>query len=305
MLFKSFREKRKRENEYFERVIEDAKRRECQQILLEESLWGEEWETRKPLQEFSEEELQLLSPISQKAYCSQIAPDVFKDKVALAISKELNLYPNIQAIKPQCFLTSLADVHYIHEMRKYLKRNPRATVVDVNCNFNTLFFQVYNKKLKWFNVDNELILSLRSRLGLDSHRFIEQILCHQQDDFGWLTKIPYNKNKGFIVLLNDSPRAWNPRDLKNLLITLQNNYPNSLVLLNCSGGKAGINRDKFTFYSLNAKSPLHAWLTNATTRIYTSSSLDKGAAVNLKTKLKQELKHLHRNGHQILVGIKF
>lgn len=54
MLFKSFREKRKRENEYFERVIEDAKRRECQQILLEESLWGEEWETRKPLQEFSE-----------------------------------------------------------------------------------------------------------------------------------------------------------------------------------------------------------------------------------------------------------
>ena len=68
MLFKSFREKRKRENEYFERVIEDAKRRECQQILLEESLWGEEWETRKPLQEFSEEELQLLSPISQKAY---------------------------------------------------------------------------------------------------------------------------------------------------------------------------------------------------------------------------------------------
>ena len=176
MLFKSFREKRKRENEYFERVIEDAKRRECQQILLEESLWGEEWEHEKPLQEFSEEELQLLSPISQKAYCSQIAPDVFKDKVALAISKELNLYPNVQAIKPQCFLTSLADVHYIREMRKYLKRNPRATVVDVNCNFNTLFFQVYNKKLRWFNVDNELILNLRSRLGLDSHRFIEQIL---------------------------------------------------------------------------------------------------------------------------------
>ena len=145
MLFKSFREKRKRENEYFERVIEDAKRRECQQILLEESLWGEEWEHEKPLQEFSEEELQLLSPISQKAYCSQIAPDVFKDKVALAISKELNLYPNVQAIKSQCFLTSLADVHYIREMRKYLKRNPRATVVDVNCNFNTLFFQVYNK----------------------------------------------------------------------------------------------------------------------------------------------------------------
>lgn len=99
MLFKSFREKRKRENEYFERVIEDAKKWECQQILLEESLWGEEWKHENLFKEFSEEELQLLSPISQRAYCSQIAPDVFKDKVALAISKELNLYPNVQAIK--------------------------------------------------------------------------------------------------------------------------------------------------------------------------------------------------------------
>ena len=175
MFFKSFREKRRQENEYFDQLIEEAREEERLQLLAEESRWGEKWDHKIEALEFNEKEQELLSSFSEKVYCAQMAPEVFKDEVALSISTKLDLKPALETINPLCFLTSLANHHYVTEIRHYLKRNPRASVVDITCGLSTLFYQVYNKKLTWFNIDEDNILNLRNKLGLDDHKSIKQI----------------------------------------------------------------------------------------------------------------------------------
>lgn len=89
-----------------------------------------------------------------------------------------------------------------------------------------------------------------------------------------------------------------------MLLTLNQKYPGSLLLMNCSGGKAGNGKDAFTFYSLNAGDAIRSWLDGPRSRVYAYSYPDKTLLETLDGASRYRMKALHRAGNQILTIVK-
>ena len=302
-MFSSFMEKRNLQNKIYDEMIEDAKREEEEKRRKQESRWGCEWRGNLSPWQYSETEQALLSELRDRALVSLDMPSVYSDKAALAICRQLGMLGKGRSKTGKWVLSSLANARYMTEIRSYLLRYPKATIVNIGNDLSTLFYRVNNKQLTWCNIADESVLDMRNRLAIDDFPNVHQI-CADPEDLSWFDRVPRNEKTGLVILADTAIRAWNPSNVKSMLLTLNQKYPGSLLLMNCSGGKAGNGKDAFTFYSLNAGDAIRSWLDGPRSRVYAYSYPDKTLLETLDGASRYRMKALHRAGNQILTIVK-
>lgn len=244
-----------------------------------------------------------MSELRDRALVSLDMPSVYSDKAALAICRQLGMLGKGRSKTGEWVLSSLANARYMTEIRSYLLRYPKATIVNIGNDLSTLFYRVNNKQLTWCNIADESVLDMRNRLAIDDFPNVHQI-CADPEDLSWFDRVPRNEKTGLVILADTAIRAWNPSNVKSMLLTLNQKYPGSLLLMNCSGGKAGNGKDAFTFYSLNAGDAIRSWLDGPRSRVYAYSYPDKTLLETLDGAARYRMKALHRAGNQILTIVK-
>lgn len=302
-MFSSFMEKRNLQNKIYDEMIEDAKREEEEKRRKQESRWGCEWRGNLSPWQYSETEQALLSELRDRALVSLDMPSVYSDKAALVICRQLGMLGKGRSKTGEWVLSSLANARYMTAIRSYLLRYPKATIVNIGNDLSTLFYRVNNKQLTWCNIADESVLDMRNRLAIDDFPNVHQI-CADPEDLSWFDRVPRNEKTGLVILADTAIRAWNPSNVKSMLLTLNQKYPGSLLLMNCSGGKAGNGKDTFTFYSLNAGGAIRSWLDGPRSRVYAYSYPDKTLLETLDGAARYRMKALHRAGNQILTIVK-
>ena len=146
-MFSSFMEKRNLQNKIYDEMIEDAKREEEEKRRKQESRWGCEWRGNLSPWQYSETEQALLSELRDRALVSLDMPSVYSDKAALAICRQLGMLGKGRSNTGEWVLSSLANARYVTEIRSYLLRYPKATIVNIGNDLSTLFYRVNNKQL--------------------------------------------------------------------------------------------------------------------------------------------------------------
>ena len=302
-MFEKFRENRRLRNEELEELIEITKQQEEEARITEESRWGAEWTGNITRTDFTQDEIDLFHELGDRALCTKVMPELYVDNAALAIKNQLE---NVQYTKEAGYswmLSAFANLRYMVEIREYLRKHPRAVIVNLDQKLNTLYFRVNNGRLRWYNVACENVLNLRNDLNMDTFSNVTQITGNPEN-LEWIARIPFKKGDGLIILADTAIRSWNPSQVKEMLLALDKISSQALILMNCSGGKAGRGRDRFTFYSLNAKDALHGWLTDKKTRIYATSYPDPDLLRILEGPARRDIKKLYQQGNQIVVIIK-
>lgn len=306
MLFKELRKRREQEQLEFDAVIQEAAENEKAEKAAEKAAWGCGISVPATIDlQMTPSEEALLAPLRERALCTRDYPDLFEDKAAVHI---MNVCPSAtfkQNPDAQSYLLAYEQSHYIGVAKNFLRKHPRATVVEIGCGLSTIFYQLDNKKSSWIEVDVPEALSLRNKLGFDKSARVQQLACDPQD-FSWMGRITTNRSKGAVFIAHIQHRSWSAATVKQLAIAIKERFPHSLLLLCCVGGKAGDNVSGFRCYSLNAKSVFHAWFDNdPQVQVFETTYPPKEVLEDFKREEKKRINRLYRDGSQILIDLKF
>lgn len=155
------------------------------------------------------------------------------DKVAVNIINRIDYDFSVMA-KNLSDITQYAWIarsrHIDFALRKFLKKNPAGTVVNLGCGMDTTFDRVDNGRLTWYDVDLPEVISLR-------RNFIEEtgrrkfISCSILDGC-WLHQLKISGNVFFFAA--GVLYYFNKTQVKALLKKLADLFPGGELLFDCA-----------------------------------------------------------------------
>ena len=102
------------------------------------------------------------------------------------------------------------------EIKEYLKKFPKASIVNLGCGLNDLFSRVNNGKCKGYNLDFEEVIKTREEL-LEKQDNEFNIAC-DLNDYSWFEKI--EKDNGVIFVASGVFYYFKKEEVKNLFVKM-------------------------------------------------------------------------------------
>ncbi len=307
MVLGRLRRQRQAEQDEFDAIIEEAKKKEQSALAAEKSDWGCNITVPTSVvnRVFSDNEETLLIPLIERALCTRDYEDMFDDRAAVCVRKVSPFKGLKRNADADSFLHGFEQSHYIAVCKNFIKRNPRATIVEVGCGLSTLWFQLAHKEISCIEIDTKDVLNLRNELGFDNDSRVSQIGCDPHD-FSWIKEVKRATTRDIVIVAYIHQNPWPSRLVKELMLLIKEEFTNALLLLNCVGGKAGRNREGFRLYDLNAKSVFHSWSNHdPKVQVFETVFPHKKILEEIKREERRNIKRLYRDGNQILIDLKF
>ena len=245
MLFSKFRQRREEEQKEYDDIIQQAQQRELASKAAERSAWGCAFSLPKTLSSrvFTSSDQMFLEPLLERARCTSNYPSLFEDKAAVQVAETCCTSEQVKSFYPLSYLHAYEQSHYIAVARNFLKRNPKANIVEINCGLSTLYYQLDNKRARWIELDSPEVLKLRKDLGFDQDSRINQVVW-DSDNTEWTKRVlELCKAKNGFIFIAAIGENWPAKKVKELVCLIKATFANALVMLKCCGGKAG-NREK-------------------------------------------------------------
>ena len=215
----------------------------------------------------------LVIPLFGRLVCSERFPELFSDPEAKRIcdSLDYDFAEKRKKMESAAGLFGALEVAQRQydlrcEVEAYLKKHPKAAVVNLGCGLDDTFSKVDNGQCRGYNIDLPDVIKVRNDLLPAGDR--EANLACDLNDFAWMDKI--DAGGGAVFFAAGVFYYFRTADVKKLFHAMAEHFPGGvLVFDSCNerGAKlmrktwlkeAGIT-DVDAFFSLEHEAELNAW----------------------------------------------
>ena len=110
--------------------------------------------------------------------------------------------------------------------KKFLEENPDSAIVNLGCGLDTRFARVDNGLVLWYDLDLPEVIEIRKKFFQETERV--KFIAKSVLDFSWVDEIL--KNKKTLFLAAGLLPYFTEAEVKSIIRTLKNNFPNSELL---------------------------------------------------------------------------
>ena len=182
------------------------------------------------LQEVSET---LLITVYLRSLETKREDGIIKDDKSVEIVDSINY--NFSKFDSQLNQTIIAiRTEIIDEVVKnFINQNPDATIVSLGTGLSTRFFRVDNGLVNWFCIDLPRVKPVWDTLIGEAERY--QYLAYSILDFSWIKKIKETTPEKIFFVAEGLLFYFSQIEVKQLIITLKNNFPGSEIIFDSIG----------------------------------------------------------------------
>lgn len=212
----------------------------------------------------------LCLPLCGRMIAAKKYPDLFPDRDAERIVRELGedisgkaLYC-LQYMWVNCVIR---QYNLAWEITEYLKKYPKAAVVELGAGLSCLQRQMDNNTNPWYCLDMANVIALREKhipLGAHEHN----VVC-DLNDFSWFDKIDFDPAKGIVFTAGGLFYYFEKEQVRRLLCAMAERFPGGMITFDAVNalGLKGVNaevklagNETKSFFSLEKpKEELEGW----------------------------------------------
>lgn len=213
----------------------------------------------------------MLGPLWARATYSKLYPDLLNDPKAAQIIKILDY----NFSKVQEFLDEWRGLGLLvrarsfdNALKKYIKKHPNTTVVNIGAGLDTTFFRVDNGKIKWYDLDLPDAVEFRKKFIPESPRSI--CIARSALDYSWFDDIKFHADKGIFFIAGGFVYYFKEEEISTLFRAMAERFPGgeiifdaisklAKIIMNRRSKKAGAETKPFSFSVGNPMKKFPKW----------------------------------------------
>ncbi len=175
----------------------------------------------------------LIIPLLGRKVCSERFPELFSDPEAerLCGMLDYDFESRRKLMNSSLGLFGALEVAQRHfdliwEVKDYLKKHPKAAVVNLGCGLDDTFRKVDNGKCRGYNIDLPDTISIRNDLIPAGER--EQNLACDLNDHSWMDRV--DGSKGAVFFAAGVFYYFPTEDLKKLFCEMAARFPGAVLV---------------------------------------------------------------------------
>ncbi len=223
----------------------------------------------------------LIIPLWGRATQSKLNPNILNDHLSSKILEKL--------IKDYNFDISSIENYYVNKkeyfglifcarsrnfenaLKNYLKIHPNATVVNLGCGLDTMFFRVDNGSIKWYGIDFPDVIEIRKKYIPENPRLNN--IAKSVLDYSWFDDIDFKSEDGIFLIAGGLFMYFSQSDVISLFNTMQERFPGGEIIFDAPSKfglkisnrkvrKEGKTEMLWHFYLNNPKKQISKWSKN-------------------------------------------
>lgn len=173
----------------------------------------------------------LLVPLYSKAIESRREKPILIDKKAVEIVNEINYdFSQLKIPKKTHVTLCMRAKQFDNYAFKFLKKYSNCTIVHLGCGLDSRYIRVDNGFVQWYDLDYPEVIELKKNFFQESDRY--HLISSSVTDFEWINKIS-KKKESYLFLAEGLFMYLKDEEVKNLVLKLQQNFPDSLLVFDC------------------------------------------------------------------------
>ena len=188
----------------------------------------------------------LCMPLCGRMIAARKYPDLFPDRDAERIVRELGedisgraMY-HLQYMWINCVIR---QYNLAWEISEYLKKHPKATVVELGAGLSCLRRQMGNETNPWYCLDMEDVIALREKhIPLGEHE--HNVIC-DLNDFSWFDEIDFDPAEGIVFTAGGLFYYFEKEQVRRLLCAMADRFPGGMITFDAVNalGLKGVNAE--------------------------------------------------------------
>ena len=212
----------------------------------------------------------LLLPLWGRAVESQKEEPKMVDKIAIEIINKID-YDFTAITKNINWLSQLSWVARSLQMDKiiieFVKNNPKATIVNIGCGFDTTFERIDNGQILFYDLDLPDVINLRKKFFQENERK-KNISCSFLED-KWLSRL--NGKDGILFIAAGVFYFFDKKQIKDFFIKIADRFPGSEICFDSSSSlgmklanmmilkKSGVDETAFLKWGIKSATSIEKW----------------------------------------------
>lgn len=229
----------------------------------------------------------LVIPLYGRAHCSKKYPEVFSEPEAERIVDMVDYDFSALNYKEFMMMTWAVRKRLLCDKAKeYLKKHPKATIVNLGCGADVSFTSVDNGQCHFINLDLPEVIKAREKLVSCSER--EKNVAMDAFDTAWFDEIETTVEDGVYVISGGVFMYFESEVLKKLFTELANRFPGGGICFDSCNSSGLKKSNRVVKKSGNKGAPVKLAVDDAK-KLFLPWS-DKFKVVNMVRELPQEMK---------------
>lgn len=172
--------------------------------------------------------LTALLPLYIRAVEARRDHPFIRDEKALEMVEAIDFDFSSLRVPSATAIPSLLRVRQFDRMAiSYLRRHPRAAVVNIGCGLDTRFFRIDNGQIRWYELDLPDVIALRRSFFSESDRY--HFLARSVMDFDWMERVAAGGD-GWLFLAEGVLIYLREDEVKKLVIRLCDRFPGAELI---------------------------------------------------------------------------
>ena len=186
----------------------------------------------------------MVSTLWAKAAYSKLYPEILDDKKSRKIIKRVyDDYPltKIEFEKIYDVVDEFLGLSIIirarvfdNVIKQFIKKFPRASVVNLGCGLDTTFYRIDNGSIDWYDLDLPEAIKFRNKVISPAQRCFS--IGNSIFDYSWMNKINYEKEKSILFISGGVFYYYEERKVLQLIEKMATHFKGGeLIFDNLSG----------------------------------------------------------------------
>ncbi len=172
----------------------------------------------------------LCMPLWGRAVAAKKYPSLFPDHDAGRIVKEMGVDwsgKKLYRFQYMWMCCLIRQYNMAWEIRHYLKKHPRATVVELGAGLSCLRRQMGNETNSWYCLDMENVIPLREK-HIPLGKLERNVVC-DLNDFSWFDQIDFRPEDGIVFTAGGLFYYFEKEQVHRLLCAMAERFPGGMV----------------------------------------------------------------------------
>ena len=184
----------------------------------------------------------LIIPLYGRKMCYDKFPELYSDTFAKKLCERLDYDFSELERKNNTFMyefgsleAAMRQLDIIWEIKEYLKKYPKATIVNLGCGLDETGKSCDNGLCHIVNVDFPEVIAIRNKLTATQER--EKNIACDLNDYSWMDEV--DGSNGVILFAAGVFHYFKREEVRKMVLELSKRYPKGCIIFD-SVGKLGI-----------------------------------------------------------------
>jgi O-methyltransferase involved in polyketide biosynthesis len=167
----------------------------------------------------------LLWALHNRAAGARRSDAILRDPIAVKLADAID-YPFAEHFGPPDESHALRSLRFDEEVRRFLRRHPDGTVVNLGEGLETQFWRVDNGRVNWMSIDLPESIEVRRSL-LPAHERLHNLACSALD-FRWMDQV--DSSRGVFITAQGLLMYFRPADVQTLIAQCAARFPGAEMM---------------------------------------------------------------------------